>query len=119
MWRGCYLHAMKERVLTPHLQGGGEGGLDNGERGREELGEDGVLAEEVRAEQVLRRGCVHQQLVHAAEQHLRQRQAERWNAPWFGGDAQATPEGGGVADRNLVLRGQGCRGFSFGAQSKA
>lgn len=53
-----------------HLDGRCQGGLHNSKGGREELREDGVLLEEVAAEEVLRSSGVHQQLVHASEEHL-------------------------------------------------
>lgn len=45
--------------------------LDGCDGGRKHLAEDGLVARpEVVAEQVLRRGAVHEQLVRAAEQRL-------------------------------------------------
>ena len=53
------------------LHAGGEVRLDGGQRGGEELVEDGVLGEEVGAEEVLAGRRVHQQLVYAPEYDLR------------------------------------------------
>ena len=50
---------------------GAEGALHNAEGGSKQLAEHALILEEVKAEQVLRGRCVHEQLVQAAEQHLR------------------------------------------------
>ena len=53
-----------------HRHAGGAVGLHGEDGAAKELVKDGVLTKEVRAEQVLAGGRVHQQLVHAPEQHL-------------------------------------------------
>lgn len=71
MWQGRRQRKRcRRRRGRRHLELGGEGGLHNGQGGREQLVEHGVLLEEVAAEQVLAGRRVHQQLVHAPEYDL-------------------------------------------------